>query len=420
MDVEPIAQLLKTSIGLDMASVSKSFIEAAIKSRIAKTQTSNIDHYLQRLQDVPMELAELIEEAVIPETWFFRDVEAIWSMVRNAKERLFSEDKAELRILSLPCASGEEPYSLAMALIDAGISSRRFQIDAVDVSQRALEQARLAVYGNNAFRGIAMQPFRERYFDRIDKGWQLHDGIRKLVEFRQGNLLEANFTLEKGSYDMVFCRNLLIYFDRETQIRATNLLLSLLRPRATIYVGPAEGGLLLEQGLRSNAVPLAFGFQHCQQTFSTKVQPVKPINKVKPVIRPNVTIQPMQAKTKPTFEPIPISQSLPTQKANSKLSLAEITHLANQGRLVEAISQYESFIKVNGQSAQALYSLALAQDANGDHIQAERNYRKALYLDPTHQEAITHLALLLDVLGDPVTAKQLRQRAARLEATKHG
>jgi chemotaxis protein methyltransferase WspC len=159
MDVEPIAHMLKNSIGLDMASVSKSFIEAAIKSRIAKTQTSSVDHYLQRLQDFPMELAELIEETVIPETWFFRDAEAIWSMVRNAQALLFKDDKAVVRILSLPCASGEEPYSLAMALADAGISAQRFQIDAIDVSQRALEQARRAVYGNNAFRGVACNRF---------------------------------------------------------------------------------------------------------------------------------------------------------------------------------------------------------------------------------------------------------------------
>ena len=420
MDVEPIAHILKNSIGLDMASVSKSFIEAAIKSRIAKTQTSSVDHYLQRLHDFPMELAELIEETVIPETWFFRDAEAIWSMVRNAQALLFKDDKAVVRILSLPCASGEEPYSLAMALADAGISTQRFQIDAIDVSQRALEHARRAVYGNNAFRGIAMQPFRERYFDRIEKGWQLHDGIRKLVGFRQGNLLEASFMLEKGAYNMVFCRNLLIYFDRETQIRTSTLLLNLLRPGGTVYVGPAEGGLLLEQGLRSNGVPLAFGFHHGEQPFPAKMQPVKPLTKTNVVVRPNLTIQTQQVKITPKPDLNTVPHALTAQQPKASLSLLEINQLANQGQLIEAISQYQAYIKVHGQSAQALYDLALAQDACGDILQAERNYRKALYLDPTHQEAMMHLALLLDVSGNPVAAQQLRQRAARLEATYHG
>jgi chemotaxis protein methyltransferase WspC len=264
-----------------------------------------------------------------------------------------------------------------------------------------------------------MQPFRERYFDRIEKGWQLHDSIRKLVGFRQGNLLEASFTLEKGAYDMVFCRNLLIYFDRETQIRTSTLLLNLLRPGGTVYVGPAEGGLLLEQGLRSNRVPLAFGFHHGEQPFPAKIQPVKPPTKVNLDVRPNISIQTQQAKitAKPKLNPVP---ALTAQQPKASLSLLEINQLANQGQLTQAISQYEAYIQAHGQSAQALYALALAQDACGDILQAERNYRKALYLDPTHQEAMMHLALLLDVCGNAVAAQQLRQRATRLEAAYHG
>ncbi len=420
MDIDFIAKLLKKNIGLDMASVSKSFIEGAVKSRIALTQTSNADFYLQRLKDSPLELAELIEEAVIPETWFFRDGEAIWSMVRNAQAHLHGDSKATLRVLSMPSASGEEPYSLAMALIDAGIAPKRFQIDAIDISHRLLEQARRAVYGSNSFRGVAMQPFRERYFDRTDTGWLLHDSIRKLVDFRQGNLLDAAFTMEKSAYDTIFCRNLLIYFDRETQVRAVALLLTLLRPGGTLYVGPAEGGLLLEQGLRSNGVPLAFGFQHAEQTIAIKPPKDTRVSKAKPNVLTKSTILPNQTQTKPKPKLNPIAQSLPQQIPTATRSLEQIADLANQGQLTEAIQHYKTYLDIHGQSAEAFYFLALAQDASGDDLQAEQNYRKALYLDPNHQEVMAHLALLLDVHGNSVGAQQLRQRAARLKATTHG
>jgi chemotaxis protein methyltransferase WspC len=420
MDVDAIANILKNSIGLDKDSVSKSFIEAAVKSRINKTQTSNADYYLQRLKDSPMELAELIEEAVIPETWFFRDAEAIWSLVRDAQVQLLKDNKVTLRILSLPCASGEEPYSLAMGLINAGIAAKRFQIDAIDVSQRVLEQARRAVYGSNSFRGVAMQPFRKRYFDPIDTKWCLHDSIRELVNFRQGNVLEANFTLEKAAYDAIFCRNLLIYFDRETQLRTVSLLLSLLRPGGTVYVGPAEGGLLLAQGLRSNGVPLAFGFERGEQLVLHKIQrdtKSEQINQ-KVVTHPTILPKPVKIIPRPVLNPIANTQ--PLQQPATPLSLLAIANLANLGKLAEAISHYEDFVRANGSSAQVLYLLALAHDADGNSIQAEQNYRKALYLDPRHQEAMQHLALLLDVQGNPDAAKQLRQRAARLQATNYG
>jgi chemotaxis protein methyltransferase WspC len=415
MDFDAIAKLLKDSIGLDSDVVSKSFIKAAVKSRIAKTQANNADYYFQRLKDSPLELAELVEEAVIPETWFFRDAEAIWSLVRDAKAQLSKDKRNVLRILSLPCASGEEPYSQAMALIDAGIGHQRFQIDAIDVSLRVLEQARRAIYGNNSFRGIAMQPFRERYFDHTDTRWRLHDNIRMLVGFRQGNILEADFTLEQGVYDVVFCRNLLIYFDRETQSRAVKLLLSLLRPGGTVYVGPAEGGLLLEQGFRSNGVPLAFGFQRSEQAYPIKTQK----EKAKPTALTNPRIQAKQAKTMPIPNLMPIANTIPPQQSTAVLSLPEIANLANQGKLAEAIRHYETLLRLQGPSAQVLHLLALAQDASGDTAQAEQNYRKALYLDPKHEEALAHLALLLDMQGNSVAAQQLRQRAARLKMTNY-
>ena len=247
----------------------------------------------------------------------------------------------------------------------------------------------------------------------------MQDTLRQLVHFRQGNVLDAGFTLDKSAYHTIFCRNLLIYFDRETQRRVVRFLLTLLRPGGTLYVGPAEGGLLLDHGLQSNGVPLAFGFQQPEPARPIMPYKEKEQNKAKSSISGLTPVLPKrpQTSTKPVISPV--IQTPYHQKAKIVSPLEEIAGLANQGLYAEAIRQYTAYLEANGQSAEAFYRLALAQDASGD-AHAETNYRKAIYLDPNHQDAMAHLALLLDVRGNSSAAQLLRQRAARLKVTRRG
>ena len=104
--------------------------------------------------------------------------------------------------------------------------------------------AERAVYGKNSFRGNDLD-FRERYFEATAKGYRLSDHVRRQVRFQAGNLFAADFMLDVESYDIVFCRNLLIYFDRATQNRAIKILERLLRPQGVLFVAPSETGLLL-------------------------------------------------------------------------------------------------------------------------------------------------------------------------------
>lgn len=418
MDIARFAELLKRSIGLDMATVGESAIEAAVKTRLAKSKLGDAQLYLQHLHGSALELAHLIDETVIAETWFFRDPEAMWAMARDALARAAEPAQAgPFRVLSLPCASGEEPYSLAMALLEGGFAGKPFQIDAMDISQRVLERAQRAVYGRNSFRGALVEPFRDRYFDHVETGWRLRDEIRDLVDFQQGNLLEARYALVEAAYDVIFCRNLLIYFDRETQDRAVGLLLRLLKPGGTLYVGPAEGGLLLEHGLRSTGVPLAFGFQRCASPnpapgeIAPRPRKIRPSELIKAPPAPARTATQLKLADKPIPKP---------QQPAASSSLEQIAALADAGRLPDAISQCEAFLRTHGPSAQALCLLGLAQDACGELAQAEQNYRKALYLDPAHRDTLTHLALLLEARGDAAAARQLRQRAARQKVPDHG
>ncbi|WP_143179239.1 CheR family methyltransferase, partial [Pseudomonas aeruginosa] len=233
-------RLLKSRIGLDASSVGSAVIERAVRQRMSGLALHDEDEYWMRLNGSPGEVQTLIEAVVVPETWFFRYPESFTTLARLAFERLPSLGGGRaLRILSLPCSTGEEPYSIVMALLDAGLSEYLFEVDALDVSARVIERASLGVYGRNSFRGDELG-FRDRHFSEVADGYQLAEQVRRKVRFRCGNLLDPGLLAGEAPYDFVFCRNLLIYFDRPTQSEVVEVLKRLLRPDGAMFIGPAE------------------------------------------------------------------------------------------------------------------------------------------------------------------------------------
>ncbi|MCT1146033.1 chemotaxis protein CheR, partial [Pseudomonas aeruginosa] len=165
-------RLLKSRIGLDASSVGSAVIERAVRQRMSGLALHDEDEYWMRLNGSPGEVQALIEAVVVPETWFFRYPESFTTLARLAFERLPSLGGGRaLRILSLPCSTGEEPYSIVMALLDAGLSEYLFEVDALDVSARVIERASLGVYGRNSFRGDELG-FRDRHFSEVAEGYQ--------------------------------------------------------------------------------------------------------------------------------------------------------------------------------------------------------------------------------------------------------
>jgi chemotaxis protein methyltransferase WspC len=215
--------------------------------------------YWEAAQCSPSMLQALIETVVVPETWFYRDADAFKALARLAHERLAERGNAlPLRVLSLPCSTGEEPYTIAMTLLDSGIDAAQLRIDAMDISDRSLAVAQRAVYGRNSFRGNAF-PFRDAHFTRTEDGWRLAPRVVDAVRFSRANLMQLDAS-SLGVYDFVFCRNVLIYFDREAQQKALQALNSVLAENGTLFVGPAETGLLMRYGMQSAKIPLAFAF----------------------------------------------------------------------------------------------------------------------------------------------------------------
>ncbi|MFM0732810.1 chemotaxis protein CheR [Paraburkholderia sediminicola] len=256
--------LLHRTIGLDAASLGHSAIERAVDQRAAAWCAeghagATLADYWEAAQASPSIVQALVETVVVPETWFYRDADAFRALARLAHERLDERGTAlPLRILSLPCSTGEEPYTIAMTLLDAGIDPAHMRIDAMDISERSLAVAQRALYSRNSFRGNAF-PFRDAHFARTEDGWRLAPRIVDAVRFSRANLMQLDATA-LGVYDFVFCRNVLIYFDREAQHAALHALNSVLAENGTLFVGPAETGLLMRHGMQSAKIPLAFAF----------------------------------------------------------------------------------------------------------------------------------------------------------------
>ncbi len=418
--LQAIADKLKAAMGLDMATVGASLIERVVRERMAALALEDDALYLALLMTSASELQALIELAVVPETWFFRDREAILAVARLASARLAAQPAATVRILSLPCSTGEEPYSLAMALLDAGLAPGQFQIDAYDIRTRSLELAAAGLYGRNSFRGQELG-FRERHFELEQGQWRLHERIRAQVRFAPGNLLAPDFLRHTQSYDFIFCRNVLIYFERDVQRQVVQLLESVMKPDALIFVGPAEGGILLGPTMESAGIALAFGFR---RRAAQAPQPALPAWAARPqAVPPAAAMTRPEAPRRTVLRRVAaigvVSAAAPASTAAAGL-LERARALADQGQFAQAGELCEQAVQQQGASAEAFYLQGLIHDAGGAGELAQRCYRKALYLQPDHQAALLQLAALLQAQGDASGAQRMRQRAERIAKPGEG
>ncbi|AOR71998.1 MCP methyltransferase [Burkholderia stabilis] len=445
--------------GIDPDSLGNDFMNRALTERVHALQADGerlpsaarppvtqeaLDAYWQQLNASADERRALIELFVVPETWFFRDREAFATLARLAAERLAATPGRVIRVLSAPCSTGEEPYSAAMALLDAGLEPASFTIDAIDLSARAIEQARRGSYGRNAFRGTATE-FRARHFTPASDSWLLDERVRACVQFRHANLIEP--VADTGiRYDFVFCRNVLIYFDRDAQDRVIRSLDERLADDGMLFVGPAETGVAMRHGMRSARVPLAFAFHRepaAAAVDAVAARPVAPYRRAERfTVAPLAATRSVLAVTPPvwlgnglpSFAPPPpvvrtaafdaradlavaatadaLAPAAPVAEAVAP-TLEDAQALANAGAFDEAERVLAQFSARVGPHADAFYLNGLIADARGRVAEAGEFYRKALYLRPTHHEALTHLATLLDVGGDRAGAQWLLERARR-------
>ncbi|HEX5341130.1 MAG TPA: protein-glutamate O-methyltransferase CheR [Duganella sp.] len=426
----PAQSMLRAATGL---SLSRSVVERAIKNRMERTAATDHDAYLRDI--TPEELTALVELVVVPESWFYRDPQAFVAMTDFVRARLAAEKERLVRILSIPCAGGEEPYTMAMVLTDAGIPPENFIIEAFDISPTCVERARSGIYGRNAFRAQDLA-FRDAHFSSAGDGdYRINDAIRKQVRFKQGNLLEFDLATRSRYYDVVFCRNLLIYFDKPTTKAAIARLEALLMDDGQLFAGYAEVPSFCQNGFSPLPHNLAFGLQkeaaaparkpaHAPGTPAKTAPPRAARSIASPPSLPPSPPAPASAGRSRAAVPSGAATVRPARAGSAATPaasappavdlLAEARRLADLGDVKAAETKCRDHLAQHPESAEAYFILGLLNELTNKPQMASDYWKRCIYLQPDHYQALCHLALLAEANNDAAGAAALKARAARI------
>ncbi|MFZ2640875.1 MAG: CheR family methyltransferase [Verrucomicrobiia bacterium] len=402
-------QLLAEMMGMNPRVLGDKELARAVRNRMSVCNLEDEEQYLGKLRSSPQEMEAFVEAVVIPETSFFRDKVSFTSLGRYVRDEWIPARRAKpLRILSSPCSSGEEPYSIAMTLLEVGLKSGDYEIDALDISRTSLRKAERAAYTQYSFRGVPAS-LRNGFFESVGNEYVLRNQARQGVCFIHGNLLDGHILANKLPYDVVFCRNLLIYLGTEARARVTSVIERLVARNGLLFVGHAETSCFP----RERFVPLnprgAFYFR--------KVEPgAAAIGVGAAAGIPSRVSFPSPVRIAPKKPGTPQrTEQPPREVPKPRDSIEAARQLADQGRLSDAAAMCERMLCEDGANADAYCLLGIVLHGMESFQRAEECLNRAIYLDEQCYDAIVHLSLIREHRGDSAGAEVLRHRAARLQ-----
>lgn len=401
------------------------------------------EHLLKHLQQSRPELNNLISQLTVNETYFFREPEQINLFVQQVLPQLLSlAEKRPLRILSAGCSSGEEPYSLAMAILEAHGEQtlERIAIDAGDVDLNILAKAREAIYSAFSFRGM-QDEIRNHYFSAEGQAYRLHEHIRTHVQFFPLNLKDADYPAERGLYDAIFFRNVSIYFDEHTRQNIQHRFNRIMQPEAVLFLGTAET-MANDFGLFSLCE--SHGLYYFAK--GTQLQPAAPERLAHSADNhsharqppPPAVAPPKQRPATPAVStPLPdlqlIRQLLHEERydeAGSKLQLlltagqhkpeAQLMQAwlqLNKGDLAAAGRQLDSILQSDPWCLDALLARGLCSKWQADHNSAAKQFKTACYAHADSWLAHYFYGDILRLSNQPQIARGPLQVARRILST---
>ncbi len=249
---EAVGEYLHGLCGIKLREGKEALVISRLGSRVRATGLPSLNAYVDAILDeqLPGELPHFIDVLTTNKTNFFRESAHFDYLAETVLPRL-AADGQEIRIWSAACSSGEEPYTLAMTVRDhlPPDAQRRVRILATDISNRILVTARAARYSGAQLQGLSPETLR-KHLDRepgASGAWTVKREVREFVRFARLNLMEA--WPMKGPFDVIFCRNVMIYFDRATQEQLVRRFAALLPPGGVLCVGHAESLSGIAHGL---------------------------------------------------------------------------------------------------------------------------------------------------------------------------
>jgi chemotaxis protein methyltransferase CheR len=428
-NLSPFKTLIKERCGLTCEGNCEEKLARALDERSAALAVAPADYYV-RLRGDQTEFQELVNLLTINETYFFREPEQINLLVEHIVPRLLAArtDNSPVRILSAGCSSGEEPYSLVMALMEkyGDNVAQLFSFAGGDLDTAVLGKAREGRYTDFSFRGVP-EKIRSHYFERDPRGLALKSHVKNRVSFHELNLLADSFPSALRGFDIIFFRNVSIYFDMPTRKIIQRNLASLLKDDGLLMIGTAETlandlgvlPLVEERGLfyfvKGNpplAKTLSFNPSYSsaaiasvpleqrkiERTFSAPqaaVFPLPPAVKREEFasIGPAVSAPKVPEKTQPSLvsarqhildkrydEALPELKALLRDEPNNTEALLLKAHaLINRKAFAAAEQLAQRVLASNAWSIDALLLLGLAAKWQQHHADAIRHFKHAVY-----------------------------------------
>jgi len=418
-----LAGLLHSTAGLAFDQSRRDSLAYSVNERMRAAGLASVAEYLRLLAHPSgaEERQALLDEVTIPETHFFRNPPQIRALRAHVLPELLRQAAGtrKLRIWSAGCSTGEEPYTLAMLVRELLPVSAGWDVKilATDISTRALAAAERARYAERSF--VMTDPVdRQRFFvlDTESRSYVVRDELRELVEFRHHNLVADQPPFDEGCVDLVLCRNVTIYFDRETTKRLMQRLHGRLRDGGYLFLGHAE--TLWQISDDFSLVSLGDAFLYRRQPASgerrlvlpdrrteDEPRPTKADRRRGPVDRRRVGLGRRKTERPDPLTPVPAQEPGPDPLVAVRTAVAE-------GRYDDGADLAAEVVTATPLRSEAHYLHGLSLTNLGRHAEALVVLRKAVYLDPDDGFAHFLLGAALERLGEHVAAARSYRAAA--------
>lgn len=253
-DLQRLSDFLYRHTGMLFGAAKRYYIERRLADRMAATGTKEFGAYFGVLCAEAREREALINAFTVNETYFYREDHQLHCLSQDLLPDLIRGRAPgdKIRIWSAPCSTGEEAYSIAIWLLENWRMVDAYNIEIVgsDIDTRALDDARAGLYGERALARLP-QAVKAAYFEPAKRhSWQLIDDLRESVTFTQANLVAGPSLAGQGQFDVIFCRNVLIYFDDASRLTAANNLHERLVPGGYLCLGHTESMNRISESFR--------------------------------------------------------------------------------------------------------------------------------------------------------------------------
>jgi len=240
-----LCDFLYRRTGIAVADNKRYYVERRVRDRMIATGTTSFAAYFVGLRgNADGEIEKFVNSFTVNETYFYREDQMLRCLSTELLHRAIAAKAGTgpLRIWSIPCSSGEEPYSIAIWLLENWPQVDDYDIEIVgsDIDTRILEEARSGIYGPRALMRLSPQVIAKYFEPLAEDRWRLIADLRQSVQFSQANVIEAAETRPHGRFDVIFCRNMLIYFDDASRRVAAENLYECLMPGGYICLSQTE------------------------------------------------------------------------------------------------------------------------------------------------------------------------------------